>query len=200
MMDPEQRQLLKAAGGNARALRRIYEQHVDAVHAFVYHRVGCNAAMAEDAVQDTFLRALADAKAFDPARGGLRAWLCETSRNVIRRHVKSAHRLQPLNPEDEAHLRRFARALDGGGAPLADELLSRQEVRLAVATTLNELPEAYRTLLELKYVLDLSIEQLARERGVSADALKSQLARARRAFRDAFLTALPTASEVNDVR
>ena len=50
------------------------------------------------------------------------------------------------------------------------------------------LPDPYGNVLQRKYVAGATLEELARDLEVSEDAVKSLLARARRAFRDTFLT------------
>ena len=58
------------------------------------------------------------------------------------------------------------------------------------------LPEQYRNALTRKYVDGESLETLAGELGISVEAAKSLLARARRAFRDTFATLSANFSEV----
>lgn len=54
--------------------------------------------------------------------------------------------------------------------------------------TIANLPDPYGVVLQKKYVGGASLADLARDMRVSEDAVKSLLARARRAFRDTFLT------------
>jgi RNA polymerase sigma-70 factor, ECF subfamily len=196
MREREDSLLARAAAGDGRALARLYELHVDGLHAFVYFKVGCNAALAEDAVQDTFLKALAEATSFDPARGPLRAWLLETSRNVIRRHL---NRPQGIELDVEELSEELARGLEGE-APMAEDLLARREVQALVVATIERLPARYRALLELKYMAGASLEELAHQLAMSTEAVKSQLARARRAFREMFLAASRARPEVSHGR
>ena len=70
--------------------------------------------------------------------------------------------------------------------PLPGEVLERAETRDLVHMAIANLPEQYRTALTRKYVDGETLETLARELGISVDATKSLLARARRAFRDTF--------------
>ena len=63
---------------------------------------------------------------------------------------------------------------------------AREETRDLVNMAIAHLPENYRVVLARKYVDDEPLETLAGELGISVDATKSLLARARRAFRDTF--------------
>ena len=178
-------------------IERFYEEHVDGLYAFVFYRLGRDPTLAEDVVQETFLEAMRRSGDFDPARGGARAWLCTLSRNVIRRHRKLHPRTAELGAAWERidhALAQVYEALDS--APLSDEVIAREETRDLVNMTIANLPDHYRTILEQKYVGGDSLDKLAGERELSEEAAKSLLARARRAFRETFLTLSSALHEV----
>jgi len=170
------------------AIGRFYDAHVDALYAFVFYRVGRDASIAEDAVQETFTIALARIDDYDPGRGTVVAWLCTLSRNVIREQLRARQREQLAETWDrvDADLARIFDAL--ADSELPGDVLERAETRALVNMTITHLPEQYRTVLARKYVDGDSLETLSRDLGVSVDAVKSLLARARRAFRDVFAT------------
>jgi RNA polymerase sigma-70 factor (ECF subfamily) len=189
--------LRAAARGDAAAVGRFYDQHVDALYAFVFYRVGRDAALAEDVVQETFTRALSRVADYDAARGSVVAWLCTLSRNAIRDQLRAARRSDDLADTWEridASLAQIFEAL--GQTPLPGDVLERAETRALVNMTISHLPEQYRVVLARKYVDGDSLEMLADDLGLSVDAVKSLLARARRAFRDTFATLGHTFSEV----
>lgn len=193
--DPDQ--LRRAAAGDADALARVYADHVDALYAYAFYRAGRDAEAAEDIVHDTLLDALRHAGAYDPARGELRAFLLMRARNVARSHLRSHRRSQALADawdRREATLSQIFQALDG--PPLGDELLAREETRELVHLAIAGLAVHHREALTRKYVHGDSLHDLGRRLGLSEDAVKSLLARARRAFRDAF-AALRSAEPTN---
>jgi RNA polymerase sigma-70 factor (ECF subfamily) len=186
-----------AAAGDPEAIGRFYDEHVDGLYAFVFYRVGRDADLAEDVVQATFARALDDAGAFDPGRGSLASWLTTLSRNVIRDHLR-AHRRSDDTVERweriDASLAQIYDALEQ--TPLPGDVLARAETRDLVHMTIAHLPAPYRTALTGKYVDGKSLDDLARELDLSVDAVKSLLARARRAFKETFATLGHALSEV----
>ncbi len=189
--------LRAAARGDAAAIGRFYDQHVDSLYAFVFYRVGRDAALAEDVVQETFTTALARVADYDTGRGTVVAWLCTLSRNVIRDQLKAHRRTDQLADTWERIDASLAQIFDGlEQAPLPGDVLERAETRELVNMTITHLPEQYRTVLARKYVDGDSLEILAKDLGVSVDAVKSLLARARRAFRDTFATLGHALSEV----
>jgi len=191
------RVLTLAARGDADAIGRLYDEHVDGVYAFVFHRVGRDPALAEDVVQETFATALGRIADYDPARGSVASWLCTLSRNIIRDQLRAHRRADQLVEtwdRIDASLAQIFEAL--ARQPLPGEVLERAETRDLVHMTIANLPEAYRIVLARKYVDGDSLEVLAADLGISADAVKSLLARARRAFRDVFATLSKQLSEV----
>jgi RNA polymerase sigma-70 factor (ECF subfamily) len=189
--------LRAAARGDAAAVGRFYDAHVDSLYAFVFYRVGRDATLAEDVVQETFARALGRVADYDPARGSVVAWLCTLSRNVIRDQLRSHRRSEELADTWEridASLAQIFESLED--APLPGDILERVETRALVNMTITHLPEQYRVVLARKYVDGDSLETLSKELGLSVDAVKSLLARARRAFRDTFATLGHAFSEV----
>src|SRR5688572_22486348 len=122
--------LRAAARGDAAAVGRFYDQHVDALYAFVFYRVGRDAALAEDVVQETFTRALARVADYDPARGGVVAWLCTLSRNAIRDHLRAARRSDDLADTWERIDASLAQIFESlAQSPLPGDVLERAETR-----------------------------------------------------------------------
>jgi RNA polymerase sigma-70 factor (ECF subfamily) len=186
----------RARQGNADALTRLYEEHVDGLYAFVLYRVGGDQHLAEDVVQETFLQALDQLERFDPGRGSFSTWLCVTSRNVIRHHLRANRRAEELQAMwdriDSALAQVFASLEE---APLSDEVLARAETREFVQLSIAQLPERYRDALKQHYLEGASLRDMTARMQITEDAAKSLLARARRAFRDTFATLARAAME-----
>ena len=181
--------LRAARSGDREAIARFYDTHVDGLYTFIYYRVGRDTALAEDVVQETFAIALSRRADYDPARGSIATWLTVLSRNVIRDHLRAHRKSDELVATweriDVTLAQVFAAMAE---RPLPGDVLERAETRDLVHMAITNLPEQYRTALTRKYVDGESLETLASELGISVDAAKSLLARARRAFRDTFAT------------
>ena len=190
--------LRAARDGDGAAIARFYDANVDGLYAFVFYRVGRDASLAEDVVQETFTVALTRRDAYDPARGSVGSWLTVLSRNVIRDHMRAHRRADELQATweriDATLAQTFAAMAE---RPLPGEVLERAETRDLVHMAVAHLPDQYKTALTRKYVDGESLETLASELGISVDAAKSLLARARRAFRDTFATLSTHFSEVS---
>ena len=129
------------------------------------------------------------ARCSTPARCSVSSWLTTLSRNVIRDHLRDHRRADEVAERwdrIDASLAQLYDALER--TPLPGDVLARAETRDLVTMTIAHLPESYRLALARKYVDDKSLEDLASEMGLSVDAAKSLLARARRAFKETFST------------
>jgi len=190
--------LRAALEGDRDAIARFYDAHVDGLYTFVFYRVGRDASLAEDVVQETFAIALSRKADYDPARGSVGSWLTVLSRNVIRDQLRAHKRTDELAATweriDATLAQTFAAMAE---RPLPGEVLERAETRDLVHMAVANLPEQYRNALTRKYVDGESLETLAGELGISVDATKSLLARARRAFRDTFATLSANFAEVS---
>jgi len=189
--------LRAAQAGDTGAIGRFYDEHVDGLYAFVFYRVGRDATLAEDVVQETFAVALSKQADYDAARGSVKSWLTVLSRNVIRDHLRAHKRTDEMSAAweriDATLAQTFAAMAE---RPLPGEVLERAETRDLVHMAVANLPEQYRIVLTRKYVDGESLETLSSELGISVDAAKSLLARARRAFRDTFATLSANFTEV----
>src|SRR6185436_14421644 len=163
----------RARAGDPRAFRALYEHHADAVYAFL-RRMLYEAAGAEDALQDTFLRVLRALPGFDP--GGparLSTWIF-----TIARRVALTALARPAPPAPEA----------AAAAP-------EPELRLALEAAVAALPEALRSTFVLREGCDLSYEEVAAVEEIDVGTVKSRLHRARAALQAPLAEKDPPAKE-----
>jgi RNA polymerase sigma-70 factor (ECF subfamily) len=188
--------------GNRRAWLRLYEAYAEPVWKNIARLMGDKSSAVADVVQETFLAAARSAKNFDPERGSLWAWLW----TIANRQVALYYRKQKSNPL-LTQAQNWWTALDGEkidwidaktDAP-PDSLQSRQLATM-VRCALSELPAEYQTLLLAKYVDSQHADCIAQQMSCSPVAVRSKLARARKAFRKAFrkiIRSAPSAQEVS---
>ncbi len=185
------------AAGSTAAWHQLYDAHSEAVWRCVARRVGPHGAEVADIVQETFLAAARAARSFDPARGSLWAWLSGIARRQAALHFRRKQTRPEAGGTDPVgnalrgvprtgNARNATEGIPYSREAQPDELVALAETALAVRQVLGNLPVDYETLLVGKYMDGLSLEDLAAAEGVSIDAISSKLARARRAFREAF--------------
>ena len=137
-------------------------------------------ALADDLVQETYLRAYRSWETFKPGADA-RRWLFTICRNVFLRQRERDARVVDTSGED-AELESLAAAVEHGAATRdgGQDLLDRMDVAPAIRAALEALPEVYRTAAILVDVEGESYESAAEMLGVPVGTVRSRLFRARR--------------------
>jgi RNA polymerase sigma-70 factor, ECF subfamily len=184
-------------------LQDLLEQHRVELTAYAYRMLG-SAFEAEDAVQETLLRAWKGFEGFE-GRAALRSWLYRIATNVCLDMLSGrGRRARPmdLGPAGVAEERLLGeplpevtwiepipdgRALPVGGDP-ADVAESRETIRLAFVAALQHLPARQRAVLILREVLRWKASEVAELLETSVPSVNSALQRARATLASADLT------------
>ncbi|MGH2377133.1 MAG: sigma-70 family RNA polymerase sigma factor [Candidatus Limnocylindria bacterium] len=166
------------------------EQHRVELTAHCY-RMLASPFEAEDAVQDTFVRALRGIDRFE-GRAALRTWLYRIATNVCLDRLKDKdHRVRPmdLGPAREplesnlnvpAEVTWLEPIPDGLAVPdPADVAVSREAIRLAFIAALQHLPPRQRAVLILCEVLKWQASEVAELLETTTASVNSALQRAR---------------------
>jgi RNA polymerase sigma-70 factor (ECF subfamily) len=187
--------------GERQAWLQLYEAYAEAVWTNIARLMGEGSAVA-DIVQETFLTAARSARNFNPDRGSLWIWL----RTIANRQVALYYRKQKSST-NIAQAQRWWTSLDGeklewidAKAEAPPDILQSRELATLVRYTLSELRAEYQTLLLAKYVDNEPAKRLAEQMNCSRTAVRSKLARARKAFQKAFkkiTRSAPGAQEVS---
>jgi RNA polymerase sigma factor (sigma-70 family) len=174
---PEEDLVVRAQRGEEAA----YEELVTAYQGLAFRTayvIAGNAADAEEATQDGFLKAY---RALGRFRRGapFRPWLLQIVANEARNRRRSAGRRSRhfvLAPGE--HLRVAEGASSGDAAPSPEQALLGAERRDELIAGLNALGERDRLVLACRYILDLSEEETATALGCRRGTVKSRTARA----------------------
>jgi RNA polymerase sigma-70 factor (ECF subfamily) len=168
----------RAATGDLEAFNQLVLRYQNLAYSHAYGMLG-NPAQAEDATQESFIKAF---QAINTFRGAsFRAWLLKIVTNSAYDVLRRSHRhpTQPLLPEDEngEELESAAWLVD----PSADvqEVVEQHELSQQVYQALGELPEAFRSVLTLIDVNELDYTEAAQALNIPLGTVKSRLARAR---------------------
>lgn len=139
---------------------------------------------AEDAVQESYLRAL---RHFDTYRGpAMKPWLLAILRNVC--NDEFARRRDQEVPTDysqeEAAPDKLPVWQEAQASP--EGLLLRAQDNATIRRLIAELPEPFREAIVLREINDLSYQEIADVAGVPVGTVMSRLARARAILRSAW--------------
>jgi len=141
--------------------------------------------LARDAVQDAFLSAFRSIHAFD-GDAQLATWLHRIVVNAALMKLRTRRRkpeqsIEPMLPafaEDGHHAGRPVVAWTAS----AEEALLRREARERVRAAIADLPERYRAVLLLRDIEERSTREAADLLGITENAVKLRLHRARQAL------------------
>jgi RNA polymerase sigma-70 factor (ECF subfamily) len=165
-----------------------FEPYRAGLTGYCYRMLGA-ALEAEDAVQETFLRALRTR--FDPDRGSLKTWLYSIATNICLDMLRSAQRRAvvmdlaepsapgtplgvPLPSTAWVQPMPDTRVLDP-----AEHAVTTESIRLAFVAALQHLPPRQRAVLILREVLCWKADEVARLLGTTSASVNSALQRAR---------------------
>jgi len=170
--------------GDERAYQRLVADYGGRLLA-VARRMLRSEEDARDAVQEAFLLAFRALPRFE-GQSRISTWLHRIVVNAALMKIRSrkARPEEPLEPllptfrEDGHWVVRFQCWEES-----ADELLERSEVRALVRAAIDRLPESYRTVLVLRDIEELDTAEVAEMLGVTPNAVKIRLHRARQALR-----------------
>jgi RNA polymerase sigma-70 factor (ECF subfamily) len=140
---------------------------------------------AQDAVQETFLSTFRAIDRFD-GKSQLSTWLHRVTVNACLMKLRSRKR-RPEQSIDDL-LPRFLEDGHQADPPeewreTADVAAQRRETREFIRSSIDRLPESYRTVIMLRDIEELDTEETARLLGISIPVVKTRLHRARQALK-----------------
>ena len=148
-------------------VREAYAAHGGELYRFALRGLG-DPGLAQDAVQETFLRAWRARERYDPQVAALRTWLFGIARNV----VVDLHRARGARPWLRGLADHETLAESAVAGPDAWEGLLH---RWLVEEALRRLGEDHRVALEQTYLLDRPYAEVAAELGVPESTLRSRV-------------------------
>jgi RNA polymerase sigma-70 factor (ECF subfamily) len=170
-MEEETVWIQRALAGDQDAFACLVEAYQTAVYNLAYRMLG-NAAEAEDAAQETFIRVYTRLDTYDSDRK-FSSWLLAIASHYCIDRLRQ-RRLGWLSLDELPPWR----WLSSSSRP--EEAVIRREERDEVRQLLDQLPPHYRATVILRYWYDLSYQEIAEAMETTESAVKSTLYRARR--------------------
>ena len=174
----EESQVLAASKGDLEAFNQLVLSYQDLAYNHALLILG-DPASAEDATQESFIKAFENIAHF---RGGsFRAWLLKIATNVaydIWRRFRR-HPIQPLYAEDENGDEIESVSWLSDTSPSVSALVEQNELAREIYRALDDLPDAFRSVLTLVDLYELDYTEAAQALKIPIGTIKSRLARAR---------------------
>jgi RNA polymerase sigma-70 factor, ECF subfamily len=149
--------------GSERAFEILYDRHTPRAYQTAWRILGGSRADADDAVQETWVRAIGS---LETRVGDFGAWLRSIAAHVAIDLVRKQRRLD-----------------FDAGADVAIEENDDVAARVDLETAIASLPAGYRTVLVLHDVEGFTHEEIAERLRIAVGTSKAQLFKARRAVR-----------------
>jgi RNA polymerase sigma-70 factor, ECF subfamily len=171
-MDQERAWIEQALKGDHESFGYLIRAYERPVYNLAYRMLG-DPTEAEDAAQETFLRAYTKLATYQPDRKFVN-WLLSIASHYcidsLRRRTRAPQLSLdgPLPPEWTMST-----------APRPDQVASKKEEENRVRKSLDGLPADYRAAVVLRYWYDLSYAEIAEAMNTTESAIKSRLHRAR---------------------
>jgi RNA polymerase sigma-70 factor (ECF subfamily) len=166
----DERLLIEAAKADPARFLELYDRNVDRVYAYVSRRAGSRS-VAEDVTSEVFEQALSNIGRFEWRGVPFVAWLFRIAANALADHWKregrDSHELPPEVPDEREH--------------------QDLERRVSLFQLVDRLPEAQRQVIQMRFVEERSIREVAAALDRSEGAIKQLQLRAIDTLRKGFI-------------
>jgi RNA polymerase sigma-70 factor, ECF subfamily len=159
---------LRIKRGDTDALSTLVERHHSPLVGFLYRMTGGDRALAEDLVQEAFLRVLRAIARYEYTRP-FKPWLYAIAANLSRDHFKRAETRRTEAVPDEA----MGQVADEDASPEGRVIAGDEAEHVAAAVA--ALPDHQRAAVILRYYQGLSLAEIADTLGVPVGTVKSRL-------------------------
>jgi RNA polymerase sigma-70 factor (ECF subfamily) len=176
----EEQLVRRAAGGDTEAFCDLLKPCEPMLYRVALSMLG-NPAVAEEVCQEAALKAL---RSIDRFRGQCKfsTWIAQIVMNEARMHLRKEKPGMVLSIDDVNEERSYP--IDPADTrELASSAVERRELRSALVQAIQTLPEIYREVFVLRDVQQLNVAETAKVLGLSLEAVKTRLFRARHRMR-----------------
>jgi RNA polymerase sigma-70 factor, ECF subfamily len=178
MYEQEEHWVQQAQAGDKQAFSRLVEAYQRPVYNLTYRMLG-NPQEAEDAAQETFLRAYARLRQYDGSHK-FSTWILSIANHHCIDRLRKRRGTQ-VSIDDNPVLQNLEE-----DSPQPEDSMLDQEQSVELQSLINRLEPEYRTPLILRYWEDYSYEQIAETMNLTVAAVKSRLFRARKQVADLY--------------
>lgn len=170
-------------GGDESALKALFVRHEPRLRGILGQRLPVSMRRklsVDDILQETWLTAYTRIFDFEAAHdGSFKAWIEQIAVFKLREQIRRYRNTAKRGAADE--VTRGARpdtVLFAGSGPSPSEAAIGEELRLKAVRALRELPDDYRTVIELVQVEQLTLRDAGERMGRSREAMKKLYGRA----------------------
>ena len=181
LMDPDVRLMLQVRDGNAAAFESLVAKHQNKLVMVLSHLVS-NRSLAEDLAQDVFLRVYRARERYVPT-AKFSTWLYTITHNVASNALRKSSRRKEINlissPSGSMPVRPLDTMAKANSGLMPTREIDRNEISVVVREAIQLLGDRQRMAMLLSRFEGMSYQEIADTMGLSTQAVKSLLSRAR---------------------
>ena len=173
--------------GNERAFDRFFDENFARLYRFALTRLADDPDAAKEVAQISLSKAVRKLHTYK-AEAALFTWLCSICRNETSGWLarQGRYREHIVLTEDFADVRAAVESYQAPEQLSPERHYKRVELLRLIQVALDNLPPKYGDVLEWKYIEGHSIKEISARLNIGTEATQSLLARAKRAFADAY--------------
>jgi RNA polymerase sigma-70 factor, ECF subfamily len=177
MPSSDQQLVRRALKKDERAFEELVRRYQRPITNYIARMVG-NYDLALDLSQDVFVKAFVALRTYNEAYK-FGSWIFKIASNTVIDHLRKGGPVvssldKPINTEDdEIQIDPVSREI------IADEQLEQSEMRGILSRLIERLPEAYREMIVLRHISELSYEEMAEITDLPLGTVKNRTFRAR---------------------
>lgn len=137
-------------------MNQIYEKYADVVYGFIL-RMCHDENLAEDILQDTFLKAIEKINTFDQ-KCKLTTWLCQIAKNTYFDYLRKITKCEEVLLDETL-------TCDRNNLP--EDVAISKENKQEILSLIHKLQEPYKEVFLLRFYAELSFKEIARIFGKS---------------------------------
>jgi RNA polymerase sigma-70 factor (ECF subfamily) len=153
--------VLRAKAGDPGAFTAIYERYSAAIYRYIYFRVG-EAELAEDLQAEVFLRMLEGIQRYEDRGWPISAWLYRIA------HDRTIDTLRRRHKRQQVPLEEWTGTCDGPDSDVEVRLDHEELKRM-----LEELTDDQRQVIYLRFMADMSVQEVAKKLGRTEGSVKA---------------------------
>lgn len=154
--------------GQYKEYLKYYNGYKDKIYTYVYYRVGSSKVVAEDLTSEIFLKALKNFESFDTDKS-FQAWIYKIAKN----HIINYYEKKKDVSLDEARTKT---------KDYTEQISDKYAVEM-VMKEIKNLKDSYREVLLLRFVNELTNEEIAHVLDEDHGAIRTRISRALSALR-----------------
>lgn len=162
-----------ALDGDSAAFETLFRRYREEIYNLCLQRTFGNREDASDLAQDTFVKVFVNLDKYDP-KYTFGQWIYTIARNTFIDYVRRRRDDLPIDS-----LKGAVPAVASDADETPDQHIMNEQHGLLIERCMASLPEKYRQMAEMRFIRQLSYEEIAEQLGLPIGTVKTQIHRAR---------------------